>query len=100
VAVLPAQSATADVGAEAGEGALPAKAVTEHAADLLSMVRAVGLKDPREATAAVAVHSALVARRCRGSGNDSAGSGPAPRALLRWVELVAASRTRRVFSGG
>ncbi|CAM9165037.1 unnamed protein product [Ectocarpus sp. 4 AP-2014] len=37
VAVIPAQPATADAGAGACEDALPVKAVTEHAADLLSM---------------------------------------------------------------
>ncbi|CAN0109706.1 unnamed protein product [Ectocarpus sp. 6 AP-2014] len=37
VAVVPAQPATADVGSGADEDASPAKAVTEHAADLLSM---------------------------------------------------------------
>lgn len=93
-------AAQADVGAGAGEDTLPATAVTEHAADLLSMVRAAGLTGPREAMAAVTVHSALVARRSRGRGNDSAGNGPAPRALLRWAELVAASRSRCMFSDG
>lgn len=100
VAVIPAQPATADVGAGAGEDALPAKAVTEHASDLLSMVRTAGLTYQPEARAAIAVHSALVAWRRRGSGNDSVGVGPAPRALLRWAELVASSRSRLMFSEG
>ncbi|CAB1097864.1 unnamed protein product [Ectocarpus sp. CCAP 1310/34] len=99
VTIFSPQPATANVGAGAGENSSPATAVTEHAADLLSMVCAAGLTDPREATAAVAVHSAFVARSRRG-GNAHAGNGPAPRALLRWAELVAACRSRRVICEG
>lgn len=71
-----------------------AVATTEHVADLVSVVRAAGVSDPAEATAAVAAHSALVARRAQGLANGSAGEGPASRCLLLWAELAAASRSR------
>lgn len=97
--------AAADRNADGGDTPLPAPAdgdgggttavaTTEHVADLLSLVYAGGLSDPAEATAAVAVHSALVARRLKGRANCSAGEGPAPRCLLLWAELAAAYRLR------
>lgn len=82
-----AVAASADVCARA-------VAANEHVADLLSLVRAAGVTDPAEATAAIAVHSALTSRRSRGKGNASSGDGPAVRSLLLWAELVAASRAR------
>lgn len=72
-------------------------AATEHVADLLSLVGAAGLADPTEATAVVAVHSALTTRRSRAKGNASSGDAPAARSLLLWAELVAASRARGFF---
>eukprot|EP00903_Cladosiphon_okamuranus_P014927 g13820.t2 len=75
-------------------------ATTEHVADLLSLVRAAGLRDPSEATAAVATHCALVARRLKGRAKSSAGEGPASRSLLLWAELAAASRARFLVQEG
>ncbi|CAN0118281.1 unnamed protein product, partial [Ectocarpus fasciculatus] len=100
LAAIAGQPATADVGVGAGGNTLPRKAVAdiEYAADFFSVVRSAGLTDPREATVAVALHFALSARKLRGRGNVSSGNGPAPRALLRWAKLVAASRSRRIFS--
>lgn len=89
--VAPPPAATTASGREVSHPVTP---VNEHASDLLSLVRLAGLSDAAEATAAVAVHSALVARRSRGKDNASAGEGPAPRALFLWAELVAASRAR------
>lgn len=73
---------------------------TEHVADLLSLVRAAGLRDAAEATAMVAVHSALISRRLRGKIDASSGEGPASRSLLVWAELVAASRSRGCLTNG
>lgn len=75
---------------------VPVMSVTEHAGDLLSLVRLAGLSDSAEANAAVAVHSALVARRARGRGNSAAGEGPSPRLLSLWAQLTAAFRSRRL----
>lgn len=83
-----------------GHGGATAIAATEHVADLLSLVRAAGLSDPGEASAAVAAHSALVARRSKGKANASSGEGPASRSLLLWARLAAASRSRGFLSQG
>lgn len=100
VASTPDGATASPAGAEGKGGGATAVARTEHVADLLSLVRAAGLTDPAEATAAVAAHSALVERRSKGRANASAGEGPASRCLLLWAELVAASRSRSLFSGG
>ena len=74
---------------------LPLVALTEHASDFFSLVLASGLRDVRSVAAAVTAHSALVARRSRGS---STAEGPPPRALLAWAELSAALRVRSIGS--
>lgn len=66
--------------------------LTDNSTDLLSVVRASGIVDPRQATAALAVHSALVSRRCKGS--VSSGQGPAPRSLQLWASLATSARSR------
>lgn len=76
------------------EGADAVVALTENSTDLMSVVRASGITDPAEATAALAVQSALVARRCRGKGSVSSGEGPAPRSLQLWADLAASARSR------
>ncbi|CAM9377533.1 unnamed protein product, partial [Scytosiphon promiscuus] len=92
VAVVP--PSTASTTAFGGNASSPVVPVTEHAADLLALVRLGGLTDPAEAAAAIAVHSALVSRRSRGKENSSSGEGPSPRLLLLWAELTVASRAR------
>ncbi|CAN0030011.1 unnamed protein product, partial [Hapterophycus canaliculatus] len=62
VAAAPQPSTTASE----REIAQRVRPVTENAVDLLSLVWLAGLSDPAEASAAVAVHSALVARRAKG----------------------------------
>lgn len=103
VAVVPsdedkAPAAAAPLGAHGGTATTVA--TTEHVTDLLSLVRAAGLSDAAEATAAVATHSALGARRARGRADASAGEGPSPRSLLLWAKLAAASRARKFSQGG
>lgn len=93
-------TAGAPAPADGHGGGASTVATTEHVADLLSLVRAAGLSDPVEATAAVATHSALVARRLKGRANASAGEGPASRSLLLWAELASASRVRSLFHEG
>ena len=100
VASTPDRATALPAGAEGKGSGATVVAKTEHVADLVSLVRAAGLTDPAEATAAVAAHSALVERRSKGTANASAGEGPASRCLLLWAELVAASRSRSLFSGG
>lgn len=94
VASNPGAATALPAAADRDGGGTTAVATTEHVADLLSLVRASGLSDPAEATAAVAAHSALVARRSKGRSNASAGEGPASRCLLLWAELAGASRAR------
>ena len=68
-------------------------ALTDTSTDLLSVVRASGIVDPRQAIAALAVHSAIVSRR-RGKGSASSGQGPAPRSLQLWAGLATSARSR------
>lgn len=95
ISLLEAPPATAVgpvCGSPDGNGVLAP--LTENSTDLLSVVRASGITDPREATAALAAHSALVSRRCRGKGSASSGEGPAPRSLKLWADLAASARSR------
>lgn len=84
--------ATAD-GSSLG-GDVGVTAFTENSTDLLSLVGSAGITDPGEATAAMAVHSTLVARRCRGKGDVSSGEGPAPRSLKLWADIAFSAKSR------
>ena len=89
----PAAIAVAPVTASPdGDGAIAT--LTENSTDLLSVVRASGITGSREATAALAVHSALVSRRCKGKGGVSSGEGPTPRSLQLWADLSNSARSR------
>ncbi|CAM9229718.1 unnamed protein product, partial [Ectocarpus sp. 8 AP-2014] len=117
VAVVPAQPATADVGAGAGEDALPAKAVTEHAADLLSMgdddsgeawLRCLPLAYPRsspgggssaEVKLATTVLSACMAGHLASESEDSFSSADVIDSVVPcgWREIVGDSAVRQVL---
>lgn len=89
-ALLPAAPDTSSQ----GDVDVPVTVCSEYVTDLFSLVRAAGLSGAAESNAAVAVHSALVARRSRGRGDESSGEGPSPRALLLLSDIVASLRSR------